>query len=214
MKDRQTIRLDTPLTVRSAFQFPLQSPESRSEVVKGALLLLIPVVGWILNMGHRIEMTHRMQHGLPAWPAWVDYRRLMRDGTLTLLGMIQYHSPAVVVHFFAWYGDLPWLHVVGAVLWTLATIAVPGYMSHYCFQRDPREIFDPLRAMRRVFQAGPGYWHAWAIALLALCLSFLGLVGLGIGFLFTSVWFWQVAGFSFATQFTRSFGLTALRDEE
>jgi hypothetical protein len=46
------------------------------------------------------------------------------------------------------------------------------------------------------------------IALAALAISFAGLFVFGIGFLFTSVWYWQVAGFSFATVFTQSFGLT------
>jgi hypothetical protein len=49
--------------------------------------------------------------------------------------------------------------------------------------------------------------HAWAIALAALLCSFLGLLAFGVGFLFTSVWFWQVAGFSFATAFTNKFRL-------
>lgn len=56
-------------------------------------------------------------------------------------------------------------------------------------------------------EGGPAYWHAWAIALSALVLSFLGLLALGVGFLVTSVWFWQVAGFSFARVFTRRFAL-------
>ena len=41
----------------------------------------------------------------------------------------------------------------------------------------------------------------------ALALSFLGLWLLGIGFFVTSVWFWQVAGFSFATVFSQRFNL-------
>ncbi len=49
---------------------------------------------------------------------------------------------------------------------------------------------------------GPAYWRAWSIALCALLLSFLGLLGFGVLFFVTSVWFWQVAGFSFATVFT------------
>ena len=47
--------------------------------------------------------------------------------------------------------------------------------------------------------SGRAYWHAWAIAIAALTLSFAGMLFFGVGFLFTSVWFWQVAGFSFAT---------------
>ena len=38
-------------------------------------------------------------------------------------------------------------------------------------------------------------------------MSFGGLLALAVGFFFTSVCFWQVAGFSFASVFTRRFGL-------
>jgi hypothetical protein len=201
------IDLSTPLSLRSAFLFPLQSRESRREVLWGAALLLIPVVGWLLNMGHRIAMTRRMQQGLPAWPAWGGYRQLLYHGALTFLGMVEYHAPAVVVGFLAWKLDTPWLWGVAACLWLLASAAVPGYMTHYCHTLDPREIFNPMRALRRVSEGGADYWRAWAIALAALACSFLGLLAFGVGFLVTSVWFWQVAGFGFATVFTRKFEL-------
>ena len=42
-----------------------------------------------------------------------------------------------------------------------------------------------------------------------MLVSFVGLLGLGVGFLFTSMWFWQVAAFCFATVFTRRFDLDA-----
>lgn len=207
MTPRQQIHLSTPLSLKTAFLFPLQSPLARREVLIGALWLFVPVVGWILNMGHRIAMTHRMQHRQPAWPAWTDYPSLLRHGTITLLGMIEYHLPAVICEIIAWYTDAAWLRIVAAVLWIVATLAVPGYMSHYCYTLDPREVFDPLRAMRRVLQGGRAYWHAWLIAAAALICSFLGLLAFGVGFLVTSVWFWQVAGFSFATVFTHRFRL-------
>ncbi len=121
--------------------------------------------------------------------------------------MVEYHAPAAVCHGIAWIRDERWLHVPGAMLWVLATVAVPGYMSHYCCTLDAREVLDPLRAMRHVVEGGVAYWHAWSIALAALCLSFLGLIAFGVGFLVTSVWFWQVAGFSFATVFAQRFAL-------
>ncbi len=195
------------MSLRSAFLFPLQSPLARAEVVQGGLWLLVPGIGWLLNMGHRIMMTHRMQHGLPAWPAWTDYRTLLRHGVVTFLGMVEYHAPAILTDLVAWRCNVPWLHGVAGLLWVLATVAVPGYMSHYCYTLDAREVFNPFRALRRVFQGGRAYWHAWGIALVALGLSFSGLLAFGIGFLFTSVWFWQVAGFAFATVFSQTFGL-------
>jgi hypothetical protein len=148
-----------------------------------------------------------MQHGTCAWPAWRDYSALMKHGTITLLGMIEYHLPAVVCEIVAQRYRIVWLHIVAVILWIAATITVPGYMTHYCYTLDPREVFNPLRAMRRVIEGGSAYWHAWAIALAALLCSFFGLLAFGVGFLFTSVWFWQVAGFSFATAFTNTFHL-------
>ena len=51
------------------------------------------------------------------------------------------------------------------------------------------------------------YWRTWGVVLCAMFLSFAGLLALGVGFCFTSVWFWQVAAFSFATVFTQRFDL-------
>ncbi|HKW00082.1 MAG TPA: DUF4013 domain-containing protein [Vicinamibacterales bacterium] len=203
------IDLRTPLGWRSAFRFPLQTRESRKEILIGAALLLLPVVGWLLNMGHRIQMVHNMQTGAPAWPAWRNYGRLLKHGTVTFLGMLQYHLPAFIVGAFAWRLRSTALEIVAAVLWILATIAVPGFMSHYCLRFDPAEVFNPIKALRRVAQGGRAYWDAWAIALAALAISFLGLLLVGVGFLVTSVWFWQVAGFGFASVFSKRFDLTA-----
>jgi hypothetical protein len=205
----QQIDLRTPLSFRSAFLFPLQSPQARKEVLWGALLLCVPFVGWLLNMGHRIAMTHRMQQRLPAWPAWSNYRALLYHGTVTFLGMAEYHAPAVACGLAAWWFGWPALWAVAACLWLVATAAVPGYMTHYCHSLDAREVFNPLRALRRVAEGGPRYWHAWLIALAALGCSFLGLLAGGVGFLVSSVWFWQVAGFSFATAFTQRYRLAA-----
>lgn len=203
----QRISLDTPLSLKRAFEFPLQHKQARKEVLIGALLLLVPVIGWLLNMGHRIEMVHRMHHGKPAWPAWNNWPRLLKHGVLTCLGMIQYHAPASICFVLAAQFQLTWLYIPGAILWIIATMMVPGYMTHFCVHFDASEIFNPIKATRRVVEGGRAYLHAWCIALTAMMLSFVGLLGFGVGFLVSSVWFWQVAGFSFATVFTQTFHL-------
>jgi hypothetical protein len=204
----ETIDLSTPLRLGEAFRFPLQNRLARRELLWGAFLLIaLPGVGWLLNMGHRIQMVHNMQHGRACWPAWIGYRRLLRLGTVTFLGMVEYHLPAVVVAIMAWRLGVGPLWPIAAVLWVAASVAVPGYMSHYCVAFDASEVFNPVKALRRVWQGGSAYWHAWSISLAALTLSFGGLLALGVGFLVTSVWFWQVAGFSFATVFSQRFRL-------
>jgi hypothetical protein len=158
-------------------------------------------------MGHRIQMVHNMLHGRDAWPAWSDYPALLEHGFVTLGGMLYYYLPGLLVLAIAWQYELPALAAVGGLLLVAATIAIPGYMTHYCVRFDRSEIFNPLKALRRCFESGPGYWHAWGIALAALTVSFAGLLAFGVGFLVTSVWFWQVAGFGFASAFSQAYRL-------
>lgn len=206
-----TIDLRHPLTLRNSLRFPLQSAASRRDIVIGGLWLLVPVFGWLMNMGHRVRVVHRMHRGETPWPAWEQPGELMKHGAYTFAGMVWYGWPGVSGMLLgAWLGHM-WLVAVGFVLWGLAVVAIPGYMSHYCKELDPREIFDPFRALRRVSQGGLKYWKAWSIVLPTMIGSFLGLLGLGVGFLFTSVYFWQVAAFSFATVFTQTFDLDTER---
>jgi hypothetical protein len=148
-----------------------------------------------------------MQHDQYPWPAWHDYGKLFRHGLITAGGMIYYYLPGLIVAYAAWsLMSAPLGLLAGAVLLS-ATIAIPGYMSHYCRRFDLAEIFNPFRALRRCMQGGVAYWRAWLITFSALAASFAGLLALGVGFLVTSVWFWQAAAFSFASIFTQRFGL-------
>lgn len=201
------IDLNSELSFRHSFRFPMQSKLARRELAWGAVLVLLPIVGWLLNMGHRIEMVHNMHHGRQAWPSWQNYPRLLKAGAVAFLGMLYYYAPGMLLAAFAAAHHAPALYLPSLLLLIAATIAIPGFMTHYCHDFDAREIFNPLRALRRVFEGGADYWKAWAIALTALFLSFLGLLAAGVGFLFTSVWFWQVAGFSFASVFSKRFQL-------
>lgn len=188
-------------------RFPVQSAASRRDVLIGAAWLLVPVVGWLMNMGHRIRITHRMLHAEEPWPAWERPGELLRHGLVTFAGMVLYHAPAAGMGMVAIVADAPVLQVFAVVLWLLGTAIVPGYMTAYSYSYDPRDVFIPMRAIRRTLTAGREYWHAWLIVLVTLPLSFVGLLGFGLGFFITSVWFWQTAAFSFATVMARRDGL-------
>jgi len=202
------IDLQSELTWENAWKFPAQTPESRKDIVIGGLLLLVPVVGWLLNMGHRVRVVHRLQNNQTPWPAWENPKELLGHGLLTFAGMVWYGWPGVTLFVIGWSIESMELMGLGITLWLLAVIAIPGYMSHYCKEFDRREIFNPARALSRVREGGAAYWKAWAILLPAMLASFAGLLIFGVGFLFTSVWFWQVAAFSFACVFSQRFELT------
>lgn len=121
--------------------------------------------------------------------------------------MLFYYIPAFLfIAAYSW-ADHSSALIGAGICFTIATLAIPGYMSHYCVSFNAKQIFDPRKAIIHVIQSRAAYWHAWSIALLALACSSTGLLALGAGFFFTSVWFWQVAGFSFATVMTQQHAL-------
>jgi len=203
------ITLQSPHTLKNSFLFPVQSKTGRKEILIGGLLSIIPLIGWILNMGHRIQFVHQMIHGKEAFPAWKNYPHLLLNGLFTFLGMLYYNIPTFIFLFLYFHSHAIIFLAFSVLFFLIAIIAIPGYMTYFCINFNPKEIFNPFIALRRCIQMRNYYWKAWLIAICALLLSFLGLIGLGIGFLFTSVWFWQVAGFSFASAFTRYYKLGA-----
>jgi Protein of unknown function (DUF4013) len=199
------ITLESPLTLRNAFQFPLQSRASRRDLIIGGYFLLIPIVGWLLNMGHRIVVTHRLLHGeKEPWPAWDNLPQLLKHGLTTFAGMVLYHLPATIIAIFAYKFESVILSSLAAILWLMGTCVIPGYMTAYSVNYDQREVFNIIRSIRRVLNARRAYWHAWAITLCAMLISFVGLLGFGVLFFWTSVWFWQVAAYCFANTMTHT----------
>jgi hypothetical protein len=48
------------LTVRDAFLFPVATKEGRRDVLIGGLLLGLLLIGWILNLGNRLNVVSRL----------------------------------------------------------------------------------------------------------------------------------------------------------
>jgi hypothetical protein len=152
------ITVHSELRLSTALRFPLQCRDSKRDIIIGGLWLLVPVIGWLLNMGHRVRVVHRMQRGESPWPAWERPGELLKHGCYTFLGMVWYGWPGVLAMAMGWLQARPILLGCGVLLWLLAVIAIPGYMSHYCKAFDLREIFNPVRALARVHQGGRAYW--------------------------------------------------------
>lgn len=200
------IDLHTDLSLQNSFMFPLQNKDAFKDVIIGGLLLFIPFIGWILNMGHRIMIVHLLQNNKYPWSSWYNFPNLFKHGFITFLGMIYYYIPFFTFYYFYLRLNHLALLILSLIFFLLATIAIPGYMTHYCKDFEIKQIFNPVLAFERIIEGGKNYWKAWFIALSAMFISLLGIF-FGIGFLFISVWFWQVAGFSFASVFTQKFGL-------
>ena len=194
------IDLRSPLTVQNAFWFPLQSTASRRDLFIGGCLLWIPVLGFVLNMGYRLQMVHRLQHGQSPWPGWNRFPHMLRQGGVATAAILGYHLPALLCLLLGW-------RSTALGLGALATFFLPGFMTFFAYDGDVQHVVRPVQAWGRVLRGGPEYCKAWGIAIVACLLSFGGLLLAGVGFAWTSVWFWQVAAFCFSRVFSHQYEL-------
>ena len=190
---------ETTMDLREAFRFPLASQEARKDLlIGGTILWLLPVVGWILNLGHRLEVVYHIFHAAPPYyRGFRPWTHCFGRGLKAFCAICSYLSPALITALIA-HRTSSWLYILAAALFCLAIFTLPGGMTYNAAYNDISYLYRPDKAWRRALEGGRAYLHAWGIALMAVCLSFVGLLGLGLGFFYTSVWAWMVVGYVFS----------------
>ena len=199
--------LPKQLSWRAAFEFPVATPEGRHDILVGglAVILLLPI-GWILNLGARLDVVQRLFNDDPPYfRGFKPWRWTFRRGCVSAATIFCYLSPAIVSATLAWYahrvGSSPLIFdaliTIAVAAFVLGVFTLPGCMTVYACEKDPEVLRHPARAFARAHRAGSIYRKAWMISLAAVALSVLGVLALGIGFVFTSVWSWEVVGYAF-----------------
>jgi hypothetical protein len=196
-----------PVTWREAFRFPIDNARRRHDILVGGTVLFIPPVGWVLNLGHRLDVIMRLaEESPPYFRGFKPWRHTFKRGLQAAFAIFTYLSPGAILGSataWRWYttggGPVIWsLAVLSFVLFSLAMFTLPGGMTINAARGDMSYLYRPDKALRRAIEGGRRYLKSWAIALTAISLSFVGLFGLGIGYLYLSVWAWSVVGYVFS----------------
>jgi hypothetical protein len=189
----------------TCFRFPLAGPAARRDVLIGGTLLFGPGIGWIFNLGHRLEVVYRLAHDdTPLFRGFRPWGKTFLRGLQACSAILTYLSPAMALglaSFWTWRSEStswPLYAVLALILGILAVYVLPGGMTHNAAYRDMSLLYRPDKALRVAISGGRHYLKAWGIALVAICLSILGLPFFGIGFFYTSVWAWSVVGYAFS----------------
>ncbi len=86
----------------AAFSFAFQDQDWLKKLGIAALLLLIPVVGWLFVTGWTIEIIRRViRHDSVLLPEWNDFGKYFMDGLLMAIAGFIYTLPANLVNGIA-----------------------------------------------------------------------------------------------------------------
>ncbi len=222
--------------IREVWGFPIRTPRRRRDMlVGGCLFLAVPLLGWILNLGHRWRVMERLYFDDPPW--FCGFRPL-RGTLLRGLGVvamgIAYLGPGIVLLVFAVVGAdgraALLLAAFGLAAILLAFHAFPVAMARFAQSRNPRWLIGHRRAYREACQHGVPYVRMWALTWSAIALSVApaavaitlvwGLdqsrywMFVGLLFPFLSPWAWSSLGYGFGTIIEPSIRLCDFRELE
>ena len=193
-------------SLRECFEFPLSTAEARRDVLLGGSLLFLLFIGWIINLGHRLDVVYRVYHDEPPYfRGFAPWGSTFRRGLLAFAAIALYLAPAVLLAgataALRLQGRSPLAWLTGSLAlasFLVAIYALPGGMTYNAAFNDISYLYRPDKALRRALDGGAAYLRAWAIAIAAISLTPLGFLALGIGFFYSSVWAWSVVGYAFS----------------
>jgi len=147
-----------PPTLRESFLFPLATPEARRDLVTGGLTLLLPPRGWVLNMGHRLDVVHRIYHDAPSYyRGFRPWGRTALRGLKALTAILVYLSLGACCAALGYLQRSALLGGAGALLLLLAVYVLPGGMTLNAAHDDISYLYRPDRAARRALEGGRAY---------------------------------------------------------
>lgn len=185
-----------------AFSFPFQDKEWIRKVLIGAVLLFIPVIGWIAVFGWGLEVTRRVirasEETLPDWTEFADLFVLGIKGFV--IGLV-YSIPVILltvpVSFLGWFdsnlgGVIAILTICTSCISFLYSlvlaVALPAGFGILADSDNLADAINPSKILE-ILRAAPG---AYGIVLLggfiASFVSSIGVVACFIGVIFTAAY--------------------------
>jgi hypothetical protein len=163
--------LPPTLTLRDAFAFPISTKEARKDLLIGGCLLMLLLVGWILNLGNRLNVVSRLGAGdRPYFRAFKPWGYTFKRGCISFATISAYLTPAALFGVPAfWFRQQQIdaghysMAVLSALAFGLGVFTLPGCMTVYAVEGDPRVLRRPLAAFERAWTHRSLYLHAHAI---------------------------------------------------
>ena len=151
----------------TCFRFPLASPEARQDILIGGTLMLTLGIGWIFNLGHRLDVVHRLaQRQQPIFRGFAPWSRTFGRGLQAFAAIMLYLSLPLItalVAYVAWKNQHPvWSFATlsALALGILAVYVLPGGMTHNAAYRDMSLLYRPDKALRVALSGGRAYLKA------------------------------------------------------
>lgn len=184
-----------------AFSFPFQDEEWVKKVLIAAVLLFIPVIGWLAVYGWGLEITRRVirqsEEPLPDWNEIMDLFILGLKGfAISFIYTIPVMLISIPLTFLGWFEDLQGIVAFLSVCTSCLTfiysiflwVVLPASFGILADSDNLGEAINPSKILELVRAAPSAYVIALVAILISSLVASVGIVLCFIGVLFTSAY--------------------------
>jgi len=197
------------MDIGKAFSYAFEDPDWLKKLGIGALLMIIPIVGWLIVAGWSIEITRRIiNHDPQPLPEWSDFGGYLMKGLHVFVIGFVYSLPVILVNAcqqgitaFGQGGDtsdetmVTVLMVVGICFGCVSFLysiflglVLPAALGHYAASGQLANGFRFAEIYGLVRSAPTAYLLALVGGFVASIIASLGIILCVIGVLFTAVY--------------------------
>ncbi len=194
-----------------AFSFPFQDEQWVKKLLISAVLMIIPIIGWIAVLGWSIEVTRRVirQHPEPL-PDWSEFGALLALGFKGFLIGVLFSIPAFVISlpnflltaFAADSQDWQTVIVIVSICTSCVSLlysivlafATPAAYGELAATDQIGSAINPGRLWALVRTAPSAYLIAILGTLVGGIVAMLGVIACVVGVFFTFAYYFALAG--------------------
>ncbi len=152
------------VTVRRSLNYMMADPEGLKRHLAGALLLFVPVLGWVPAAGYPLRVICRVANGNESLPPWERFGDLAVKGFVFWLAWFTYNLPLALLNRIGGGGSL----TSPTLLWSLLVyFLLPAGLILYLQTGSLLGLYRFDRHLELIRRNFRDYMVAWLVSMFA-----------------------------------------------
>ncbi len=197
------------MDIARAFSFPLQDPRWVAKILIAAVMLVIPIFGWLVLSGYGLRITRQVAAGTDVpLPEWEDFAGLFVDGLKLFAVTFVWSLPAALLSGIASGGGDPSFAggCLSSLISLVAAFFLPAAIARVATTGSVGAGLEVGTVISLVQRNVADYLLVLGVVVVAGILALMGLVALCIGILFTIPYAYLVTSHIYGQAYYRSQG--------
>ena len=193
------------MDIARAFNYPFQDPKWLTKVVIFALLVFVPIFGWLVNLGYVLRIMKNVVEGndVPL-PEWDGFGLMFAEGLKAFIVALVWLIPAIVIGLILALGDNFVFTLLSRIVFALTSAFIYAAVVPVALTGEMAEGLKFQVIIDRVMSNIGDYIIIVVIGLVVSVISSFGVLGACVGAIVSLFYLWLVESHLGAQAYVRS----------